>query len=338
MTYIILIYFILILYGIRLRKNTNDYLNKDSTNNIKGIFAIMILLSHFSGYVSIDSSSIYEKVIRYFNQLMVTIFLFYSGYGIMESIKNKKNYMKSFLSRRFLKTLIHFDLAVIIYAILNLILGNKYKITTYLLSLIGWSSIGNSNWFIFVILVLYLITYISNLLTPNKKITGIIITTILSLLLIVILYKFKEPWWYNTILCYPCGLWYSYFKEKIEKYILSKHKYISVIIILIIFLITHKYSRIFITYELLSCIFCLLIVNITYIFSVGNKVLHFIGIYSFEIYILQRLSYIFFSKLPINNAPLYFVISATSTITISILFKYLTNYIDKQLFKNTKKA
>ena len=218
-----------------------------------------------------------------------------------------------------------------------MILGNKYSLQTYLLSLIGWSSIGNSNWFIFVILALYLITYISNLIISNKKNSGLILTTILSVLLIIILYKYKESWWYNIIMCYPCGIWYSYYKNEIEKNILSKYKYISLIIISILFIITYivtyKYSFL---YEILACIFCLLIVNITYVFYVGNKILYFVGVYSFEIYILQRLSYMIFSKL-INNTIIYFIISAISTIIISIIFKYLTNYIDKLLFtKNIK--
>ena len=250
----------------------------------------------------------------------------------MESLIKKKNYLKNFFSNRFLKTLIHFDLAVVIYIIISFILGNNYSLVTYLLSFTGWISVGNSNWFMFVILGLYILTYVSNIIFPNKKLYGLIMTTFLSGILIIFLHFFKEDWWYNIILCYPCGMWYSYFKEKIDRIILEKYHYLSLIVLTIIFLFLYKICNNLIIYEGLACIFCLLIVNITYIFNIGNKVLTFLGLYSFEIYILQRISYSILAKL-CNNNIIYFTISLICTIALSILFKCITDIIDKKFFK-----
>ena len=119
MIIILIVYILISFYGIRKQDDKEAYLSKEATSNIKGIFTIMILLSHFRGYVDISSGSIYVKFINFFGQLMVTMFLFYSGFGIMESLAKKKNYIKSFFSNRFLKTFIHFDLAVIIYIIVS---------------------------------------------------------------------------------------------------------------------------------------------------------------------------------------------------------------------------
>ena len=48
--------------------------------------------------------------------LMVTMFLFYSGYGVFESIKKKKEkYINTIPKRRFLKTLINFAIFYIFY-------------------------------------------------------------------------------------------------------------------------------------------------------------------------------------------------------------------------------
>ena len=332
MTIILIIYILISIYGIHKQKDKNAYLSKEETTNIKGIFTIMILMSHFRDYTNLDSGSIYVKILSLFGQLMVTMFLFYSGYGIMESLTKKKNYMKSFFCHRFLKTLIHFDLAVIIYIIVSLIMGNNYRISSYLLSFIGWTSVGNSNWFMFVILGLYLITYISNITFSKNKLVGLISTTLLSFTLIGFLYFFKEGWWYNIILCYPCGMWYSYFKEKIENIVLEKYKYVSLILITIIFIFLYKFSHNVIIYELLACIFCLLVINFTYIFHLGNKILSFLGLYSFEIYILQRIPYNVLSKV-FNNNLIFFVISLVCTIIISIMFKYLTDFIDKKMYR-----
>ena len=332
MIFILIVYILISLYGIKIQKNKSNYLSKEETSNIRGIFTIMILMSHFKDYADIGSDNIYVKFISFFGQLMVTLFLFYSGYGIMESLNKKKNYMKTFFSNRFLKTLFHFDLAVIIYIVVSFMLGNKYDLITYILSFVGWTSVGNSNWFMFVILGLYLVTYISNIIFVRKKFYGLLATTILSGILIIFLYFFKENWWYNIILCYPCGMWYSYFKDKIEKIVLEKYKYLSLGLLLIIFALLYRFSSNLIVYEGLACVFCLLIVNFTYIFNLGNKILTFLGLYSFQIYILQRISYSLFLGVFDNNI-IYFVVSLGCTIIIAILFKYFTDYIDQKIFK-----
>ena len=332
MIIILFIYILISIYGIKKQDNEQTYLSKETTGNIKGIFTIMILMSHFKDYAVIDETDIYIKFISLFGQLMVTMFLFYSGYGIMESLTKKKNYMKNFFSNRFIKTFVHFDLAVILYVIVSFIIGNKYSLTTYLLSFTGWTSVGNSNWFMFVILCLYLITYISNTIFKKKQLNGLILTTILSMGLIIFLYYFKDGWWYNIILCYPFGMWYSYFKDKIEKFILSRYKYLSFGLLLIIFVGLYKLSNNLIIYEGLACVFCLLVVNFTYIFRVGNRILSFLGLYSFQIYILQRIPYCLLSKV-FNNNVIFFAVSLIFTIVISILFKYLTDFIDRKMFK-----
>ena len=79
----------------------------------------------------------------------------------MESYKRKPNYKKNFLRNRVLKILIHFDIAVLLYIILQFSLGKRYHFGEYMGSLIGWNTVGNSSWFIFDILALYVIFYFS---------------------------------------------------------------------------------------------------------------------------------------------------------------------------------
>ena len=331
MEIILIIYAIIALYGIKLRKNdNNDYMSKYTTTSIKGIFAVMILLSHFSSYINIHGT-IYNFVISLFGQLMVTPFLFYSGYGIMESINNKKNYMENFLKNRFLKTLFHFDIAIFLFIIVSLIVNTKYSVGNYLLSFTGWVSIGNSNWFVFDILVLYLITYISYKFFYKNQNHFLLSVSVLSLLFIMFLVVFKTNYWYDTIMCYVCGMYYSQKKEYIESIILKQHKYTSLILLISFFIILFIFRSNIIVYEILGCIFCLLIVNITFILKIGNKVLYFLGVYSFEIYILQRIPYILLSGI-FRYDVFYFIASAIITICIAILFKHFTSYIDDKVY------
>jgi peptidoglycan/LPS O-acetylase OafA/YrhL len=146
-------------------------MKKEQTGSVKGIFAIIIVFSHFRGYVELSNGFIdtsFEWVIGLFGQLMVTLFFFYSGYGILKSYKLKEDYAKSFFKKRILKTLLHFDLVVMLYVILSFIIKAEYSWVDYVFAWAGWTAVGNSNWFIFVMLSLYVITLIAFFI-PKKK-------------------------------------------------------------------------------------------------------------------------------------------------------------------------
>ena len=164
MIILLIILVIISLYGIKLASFHKDYISLDGTNAIKGIFAVLILYSHMRQYLTLTdtfANNSYNAILKYIGQMMVTMYLFYSGYGLMESQRKKLNYRKNFPKNRLLKILIHFDIVVILYIILQFILGKQFSILEYLGSLIGWTSLGNSNWFIFVILSLYVAFYFS---------------------------------------------------------------------------------------------------------------------------------------------------------------------------------
>ena len=95
MVFLIVALILCCLWKVKISKGFNfEYLSQDVSNSIKGIFAIIILFSHIRGYITLSPNNIFDTsfntIISYIGQLMVAIFLFYSGYGIMESIKKKK--------------------------------------------------------------------------------------------------------------------------------------------------------------------------------------------------------------------------------------------------------
>lgn len=85
---ILLYVFLLPLICWRLRPIAfNDaYLSRRETTSVKGVFTLLVFFSHFSGYVSPDggrADALFRAVNSGIGQLMVVMFLFYSGYGIM---------------------------------------------------------------------------------------------------------------------------------------------------------------------------------------------------------------------------------------------------------------
>ena len=138
--------------------NFNRALSKEQTTCINGIFVLFVFLSHFGQYETMP----WNRLLLAIGQLMVAPFLFYSGYGIMEQIQRRGIvYIDSMPRKRILKFYIHFCMALFLYLILSFLLGKDYSFVRIALSFTALSSIGNSNWYVFAILVMYSIVYIS---------------------------------------------------------------------------------------------------------------------------------------------------------------------------------
>lgn len=321
-----------------------NYLSRETTTAIKGIFVFFVFLSHFSQYFPYGSEPDHWFYFVKHNsgQLVVTMFLFYSGYGIFESIKKKgTDYVKTFPKNRILKTLFHLDCAILIYFIINLILGLKFSVNDYLLSLIGWKSIGNSNWFMFTILMLYIIVYVSFIFFKKSKTLSLISATILTIAYVFIMSKFKENYWFNTAICFILGLWYSYLKDYIEKFFM-RNNFIYLFLLIaatLLYYFAFKHSKNFIAYEVWVSSFTALVILISMKVNICNKVLIWLGNHVFSIYILQRVPMLIFreTQIKFSSINLTFLICFTITIAIAAVFDKVIGNIDNKIFNYKRK-
>lgn len=345
MLFFILLLILIILYKSKFyfKDFNRNYISIDQTKCINAIFVILVFLSHSKSYLTLDNiwyNSYYFKINNMIGQLMVTTFLFFSGFGIMESIKSKKqNYINSIPKKRFLNTLLNFDLAVLLFLLCALFVGNDYSLKRILLSFTGWSSIGNSNWYIFDILILYIFTWVSFKVFNKNNFKGIISTTILSLFFMYFLMKTKEIHWYNTILCYPAGMFFSHYKNKIENLIFKNNKiYLFISFICIIsFILLYKLSKVsnILVYQIVSILFVILILLVSMKFSFKNKILNYLGNNIFWIYILQRIPMIILKHYNINNYNPYLFIIISFVLTI-ILTEMVKLFIKLLKLSNNK--
>lgn len=345
----VIIFILIVLVGIRPLRYNENYIGQESTTAIKGIFAIIILYNHSRQYLATSAdwtasqyTNLYNSIIDTFGQLMVVMFLVYSGYGIMESYKRKKeNYIKGFFKKRILKTLVHFDMAVFAFLILALCLGSEYSINEYFLSFIGWASIGNSNWFVFDIVVLYILSYIGFLVIRrfNLNIKHFLwFITALSCGFLIVMYKAKPglTYWYDTIMAYPIGMLWSAYREKLEQILESQKSYVVAIITIgILLVLTYNLGR---TYKevflyLCSPIFAVFVILITMRLKIGNPVLHWLGVNAFAIYILQRIPMIIATEYGLHTTPVFFFsVILVATLLIAYIFTQTTKKIDRFAF------
>ena len=316
-----------------------DYLLKDSTTAVNGFFVALVFLSHFKAYFEL--SGVYDKpfnsMMSFLNQLIVTTFLFYSGYGIMCSI-NKKGipYVKSIPKKRFLSVLLHFDIAVMLYFVLNIILQKKMQLKTVLLSLVGWDSLGNSNWYIFAILILYIFVFISFMAVKDKKLLGVMLTAVFSCLYVCVMtFSEKKDFFYNTVMCYPVGMIYGLYKEKIEKFLQKSNVlyFGSLFLLFSVFFFFSLYGiKGAVIYQLWSISFVLFLVVLSMKIKVDNAFLRFFGKRIFEIYLLQRIPMIILKETSLVKFPyLCLIFSLLFTLLLSEIFSLCMKNLDRKL-------
>ncbi len=328
MTAVLIGLFLLMSYNAKIYfKGFNEsYLSKDSTAAVKGCFLILVFIRHFSQYITDwnDWDFLFVQLDKSLAQLLVAMFLFYSGYGVALSVRTKGiGYVKRIPKHRFLSVLLQFDIAVLLYLALNLLMGGKFSLKNTLLSLIGWSSLGNSNWYIFSVLILYLITFVSFIFLKDKIVPGAVAVTVLTAALIIVLKQYKDPWWYNTLICYVIGIWYSVFKEQIEK-LLSK-KSVTEICLLVFtaaFFISRQFmGKRFLCYELSVFLFTVMILLFTRKVRIGNRAVKYLGDHLFSLYILQRIPMMILSRTPLTNYKItFFALSAVVTLALGFVF------------------
>ena len=293
----------------------------------------MIFLTHSmqyisgSGYTFAGIDSITTIITNYLGQLVVVMFLFYSGYGVASQIDNRGNsYVKQMPRCRVMKTLLNFDIAVCFFIVLDILLSRKFSISQILLSFVAWDSVGNSNWYIFIILLCYIFTYVACSFFRKKHIGGGIMC--LCMASMVGLSFVKEAHWYDTILCYPAGFMYYTYRQTVERWI-KRYYLLAIIVLIAVFVCLHDLYTF--TYwglpqNIIAIIFALMVILVTMKVKIGNKWLEWCGVNLFPLYIYQRIPMIalrstlgedFVTSCPI----LYLSISLAITCVIARYYK-----------------
>ena len=341
----VLFYFLLFLLVISRLKFSQqgfyvDNLSFDTTNAIKGIFIALVFVKHATPYILnsgyVFDNSLWSRAFLFIDaqvgQWIVVMFLFYSGYGIMESIRKKGlDYVQSIPRKRVLTTLVNFDIAVGLFAIVALLLHKDYSLKTYLLSFTGWESVGNSNWYIFVIMLCYLIAYLCFRLPIVKKealVTRAILCFFLLGFSVLVLSFLKSFWWYDTMLCFGVGMLYSVWRERIEV-ILKRYYWLILPMVLVLLYLLDKspYYLHGLVHNAYCLVFCLLVVMLTMKIKVNNAVLIWSGKNLFPIYIYQCIPMIILSSICggafVSSYPVLYTFAC---LLITLLFAHFYKY------------
>lgn len=296
---------LLCLWGFGFRREADgDYLSRQQGDSVKGIFILMVFLFHANSYVQEAgyayahwTDAVFLDLCAKFGQLIVVMFLFFSGYGVMSAIRNKgAAYVQAMPRHRILTVLVNFDVAVVIFAVLQLLLGRVFPVNRYLLSLVGWEQIGNSNWYIFVILVCYAVTWLSALICKSGY-KMLIISVLLLSAFYAVLVHCKEPHWYNTMVAYPLGMAAGLWKDRLDKLQKTPGYWVALVLGFLGLALTyiHHEDPVGLVHSFRSVVFAVVMVLLLMKVKVGNPVLDWAGKNLFLLYIFHRFPMILLS-------------------------------------------
>ena len=342
------------------------FLKKESTACVNGVFILIVFISHLRNYMMLEPHL--EWAMKGLSQLMVAMFLFYSGFGVMESIEKKgMTYVRQIPLHRVLRVLAMYIPAVLLYGLLDLILGIPFTTGQFFLSLVAWLNLGNSNWYIFVILCLYLITWVAWMIAD--KISGLrhrdetnasdyrdtwgwILTLILSAGLILVLRQTTPEYYYNTISAYLFGLFFSQNKDCILRAcgfdksgklvsLRAKTAYVIMTVLMIgtviclRLLYPHGWSQI--VFLLMTVFFCMAVVLLSYLVPFPDCVFRWFGEHLFEVYILMRMPMMALQRVPgWEQGGVWYALSCLAiTVILAWIFHAVSRFFQDRLRSRT---
>ncbi|MBO5570670.1 MAG: hypothetical protein J6A79_17310 [Clostridia bacterium] len=321
-----------------------DYVGRESTRRINGLFTALIVMSHFVGYINMSGpyDIPYAAVRSHLNQAVVCTFLFYSGFGVMESITAKgTRYIRSIPQKRLLPVLLRLIAAILLFILVQAFYKKWYGIERILLSFIGWDSVGNSNWYIHGILVLYLVTFLAGMPLPSGKASRYVHAALVSagtVCYVIFLRKAgKEEWWYNTLAMYSAGMWYSLLREKIEKILCTDCIwYLALSLDLLLYAASfdrRNESLRFFTIWVLCFMAVVLLLSMKV--KLNSPFLDFMGTHIFSIYILQRIPMLILSRAGFLSSHKYIglIVVYATTCSMAIVFDKYTKKVFDALFR-----
>lgn len=133
----------------------DDPFERDSLLPLRGVAAVGVLLHHISQEDSFEGITRELCFFRKIGFLMVAIFLFSSGYGLMKSLAKKPGYLDSFARKRFPEVLVPFYVNVVLYGIFLTPYIGGYAPLQWVTNFLGLSMMNKYGWFSVAFFLLY---------------------------------------------------------------------------------------------------------------------------------------------------------------------------------------
>ena len=208
-----------------------DCWNRDDAKSMQVFAAFGVILHHLaqliSNYDKIGIGPI--QIMTSMGILFTSIFFFYSGFGLMQSIDKKEDYLNDFLFNRMSVVLVPFLFTNILYILPGLAGGRITSIYGLCTSILGFTLINTNAWYLVEITIFYIVFYCCFKWIKNRNIalrvyTGFIVGVIIVSVLLG--HDFSElnghwfmgEWWFNTTFIFIIGLLVGKYRDAIVNF------------------------------------------------------------------------------------------------------------------------
>lgn len=295
----VLLFAVAVLWGIRparpLTGFHDGYLSIQTTSCWRGILCVIVIFSHLAQTTS--GGFLFQRF-HSAGYLAVSIFFFYSGFGLMKKHIHDPHYQEGFLKRRLVPLLVPYAIVTAVYWLVYTLTGAIYtpKVLLYTTFVQGSGLVAYA-WYIHVIVLYYVAFWALMKLFPRSN-AGILWGSFLVYVLHVALCR-KIGYatvWYNTAFLPVFGMIWARWEEPLTAF-LKKH-YLPVFLAAAAgFLGASLVQKIpvalvqLVAYPTLrGILFCILVMLFSMKFQVGNPVLCFLGKYSMGMYLFHQLT------------------------------------------------
>ena len=325
MIFLILTLIAIACIGIHRRPiNDENWFRKEETDVVKGFFICWVIISHALTFVPHESSCWTTSFARVVNsglgQLMVVPFFFISGYGVGESIRCKGiSYVRSIPAKRILPILINFDVAVCCYSIWFYLTYGYVPMARFAFALIDWTSIGQPNWYVFVILCCYIFAFVAALICRRP---GWLCALFVFMYSILMSFAKNDIHWHNTVMSFPAGMLFSEYKDKIELVVRNRWTVLSLaLLVLFVGSFAAPWRLCGIKYNCRGIIFAILIAILMHRFCVRSIFLHWAGLNLFPLYLYHLLPMRFLPKPSASGGVIFTLFSFAITSALVLFYQ-----------------
>ena len=220
-------------------------------------------------------------------------------------------------------------------------LGNPFTLKKQILALVCWDDFGNSTWYIFAIVTLYILTALVYRVLYRKPMCALFAVTGITIAYIVLLSRVRPVHWYDTMLCYVFGMWYSHLREHVEKLVM-RNDFVYLVTTFAAFAAFYWLRQFiynhYLIHNLYAVVFLVLLLLISMKLRLDNGLLQFLGENTFGIYILQRIPMILLTHYGIMkySAVNMYIACFLITCILSLIFTGCLKMIDARSFQRSR--
>ncbi|MBQ0012491.1 MAG: acyltransferase [Clostridiales bacterium] len=231
------------------RKEFNDDFDSlETMKSLRGLAAIGVILHHISQEEFFQKAKVLTPFVNA-GAFFVAIFFFCSGFGLMRSLDVKEDYLKGFIKKRIVKSIVlPYYINIILYALFyRFICVKKMPTAQWLWNFSGFTMMNVYAWFPIILAILYLFFYIFFRIFKNPKMRPLVFV-LMALVIFGLgltfcygghfawwsgkknwwlmgsktkwwkeqrVFWFQGEWWVNSAIAFLAGLIFANYEKKI---------------------------------------------------------------------------------------------------------------------------